>query len=257
MLSIWRPQATQYCGVIARRDALLLLAPPRCHSVPGVSISEPAGMITLFEIGVVFDRHLLAVDEGVVEARADRPVAAPGVAAGDDLGGAIGVGELVDRPERAHAVRRTRPRHLVEAVVEVQRLRVLARVRVDRQACAQHEVGAEDLLADVEHQRVRGEIGEHRALGQQRVDALAVVALEVVAAHQLALQVRRQRVADRFDLRRRQQRRNDHVAVVVELLEQTWQWRVGWRVLEHAVCPCGALRSHLIRNLSSAFIRAP
>jgi Zn-finger nucleic acid-binding protein len=69
---------------------------------------------------------------------------------------------------------------------EVQRLRVLARVRVDRQARAQHEVGAEHVFAHVEHQRVRGEVGEHRALGQQRVDALAFVAFKVVAAHLLA-----------------------------------------------------------------------
>ena len=44
--SIWRSQASQYWGVMARRGAALRLAPPRCQRVPMNTTTDPAGMIT-------------------------------------------------------------------------------------------------------------------------------------------------------------------------------------------------------------------
>jgi hypothetical protein len=72
------------------------------------------------------------------------------MAAGDELGGAIGLGEVVDRPDHADADRRPRPALAVEAVVGMDRLRRLAGFERNGVAGREQEVGLQE-RADQRH----------------------------------------------------------------------------------------------------------
>ena len=66
-------------------------------------------------------------------------------------------------------------------VVDVHLLGRLAGQQVDRQVGREQGVGLEDLVEDRHHPRVLDELGDRRCLGQERVDAVGLEALEVVA----------------------------------------------------------------------------
>ena len=161
----------------------------------------------------------------------------PPMAARDDLGRPVVGREVVDGPEGADPIGRPWPRHGIEAVVEVQGLLGFARVGVDRQAGREHEVRPQHGFADVQHTRVGRQLGEHRTLGEQGIDPFAAGALEIVAPVPLPLQPGRQRGPDRLHGGRREQARQDHVALLVQVLQQDWRRRRGVAVLQHRYRP--------------------
>ena len=81
---------------------------------------------------------------------------------------------------------------------------------------------------------LRGEkMGRNDFEGYESERVYALMAKSPVFAD-LAAQVGRERVLDRTHLGWRQQRRDDHVAVFVELPQQLRQWCVVGAVVEHA-----------------------
>ena len=121
------------------------------------------------------------------------------MAAGHDERGAVVLGEVVERPHRVEHHLLVRPRDRVHDVVAVQALRRLPRTDVDAHRSAQLVVH-EHLIEHAEQQRIGGQLVEAADLGEQRVDPLGDVPLEVVAPERVHLAERRQLVLQRRDL---------------------------------------------------------
>jgi len=94
--------------------------------------------------------------------------------------------EVVDGQHHADAERRARTRHLVEAVVGVQRLRRLAGIDADRLGRAEQEVRLQEAADQGEQPLVGGKSLKDAAAAHQRVDAFGRKAFETVAAAMLA-----------------------------------------------------------------------
>jgi hypothetical protein len=101
--------------------------------------------------------------------------------------------ERVHREDEAQADGVTRAGDAVERVVGVERLRRLGRQDVDRLRRRQQVVRLEERIAQRQHQRMLDQRGEDRGASHQRVDALRAVALEVVAAVELGVEIGRER----------------------------------------------------------------
>ena len=98
-------QPGQYCGVMMRRGASDLLAPPRCHSVPFASIRDPAGMTTFMASSRApgsssTSRTVLSPKLAFKGGAVDK-VFRPQMTAGNDFRGAVSLGCIVKRPEGA------------------------------------------------------------------------------------------------------------------------------------------------------------
>ena len=106
----------------------------------------------------------------------------PAMATRDDPGGAVGLDrEVVERPHRVHDDVREVARQRVHAGVVVEDLRLLAGTDLDARRRRQLVV-LEHPVEHAEEQRVDRSGVEGARLGEQRVDAPRVVALEVVSA---------------------------------------------------------------------------
>ena len=129
----------------------------------------------------------------------------------------LSLGEVVERPHRVEHHLLVRPRDRVHDVVAVQALRRLARTDVDAHRSAQLVVH-EHLVEHAEQQRIGGQLVEAAGLGEQRVDPLGDVPLEVVAPERVHLPVRRQLVLQRRDLGVVDEPLDDHAPLPVEQL---------------------------------------
>ena len=104
--------------------------------------------------------------------RAGRSRATVGeVRAGDDPGGAVGLGEVGERPHRVAHRRRVRLGDRHELVVGVDRLRGLAGADGDRRQRRDQAAGVEHALDDRQHVGVHRHPCEDVAVHQQVVDA--------------------------------------------------------------------------------------
>ena len=140
-------------------------------------------------------------------------VGPPEVGARDHLGGPVALREVVEGPDGADAHHAPRARHPYVGVVEVPALSGLAGMDLDREARRQAVVGRQQLVEEREHDGMLDDARHRRRLGEQRVDALGMEALEVVAPHQLAAQPGRKGRLDLADIALRDQVRGDHIAV--------------------------------------------
>ena len=144
----------------------------------------------------------------------------PQMASRDDFGGAVLFGRVVDRPERADAKGRARPRNPGSAVVEVPGLHGFAGMQIDRKQSRQQAALAEFGFDKGHGERMDDELREDRRLGQQGIDPVGFGAFKIVAAEQIARQMRRQRRADFSDAVGSQNAFEDQVAAAVELFLQ-------------------------------------
>ena len=110
----------------------------------------------------------------------------PAVGAGDDLGRAIVLGEVVERPDCADPHHRSGALDPHVVVVGVPALGRLARVHLDGEAGRESVVRRQQLVDHREHVGMLDDACHGWGLGEQCVDTLRPKALEVVAAHQLA-----------------------------------------------------------------------
>ena len=107
---------------------------------------------------------------------------APQVAAGDDLGGAIGPSKLIYRGDQAVADGRAGAAQAIEAVVRVQPLGGLAGLDGDGLTGGEQQARQQYPVEDRHQPGVVGEALEHLGAGDQGIDALSGEALEGVAA---------------------------------------------------------------------------
>src|SRR5262249_46650501 len=128
--------------------------------------------------------------------------------------------EVVEGPDRTHPDHRARPRAWHVRVVGVPGLRRLAGVDLDREARREPVVRREEPIEDGEDLRVLDDARDGRGLRRERVDALALQTLELVAALQPARQPRLERSLALRDLARRDQVRRDRVAVAPDRLRE-------------------------------------
>ncbi len=168
-----RSQAATYSRITPSRGRSVVLAPPPCQMLPDVERDRPC-------------RHL-GVGDLVAPGRSPPD---PAVAPGDEPGGAVGFGEVVQRPHRVeHDVGVVR-REGVDALVLVEHLRPLAGADLD--AGRRRElVVPEQPVEHAEQQRMQRRGVEGPRLGEQRVDPLGAVPLELVAAHAASTRARR------------------------------------------------------------------
>ena len=117
----------------------------------------------------------------------------------------------------ADAKRRAGPRNLGAAVVEVPGLHGLARMQIDREHGRQQAALAEFGFDKGHGERMDRELGEDRRFRQQGIDAVGFGAFKIVAAEQIARQMRRQRRADFSDAIGRKNAFEDQVTAAVEL----------------------------------------
>ncbi len=167
------------------------------HDVPGVEGHAPG-------------RHLGVHHRLVLGRVAPR---LPPVAALDEPGGAVGLGEVVEGPHRVDHHLTVRLGQRVDAVVPVQDLRRLARPDLDARGCRQLVV-AEQGVEHAQQHRVDGQVVEGPGLAEQVVDALRAVALEVVAARGRGVEHPGEVVADRGDAAAVEHALADHHAVL-------------------------------------------
>src|SRR5215471_1194926 len=150
--------------------------------------------------------------------RARNGLVVPEMAARNDLGRAVQLGCVVDRPESADAKRQPWPWDLRAAVVEMPRLHCLAGLQVDREQRRQQAALAQLRLDECQYKRMHHETCKHRRFCQQRVDAIGLHAFKIVTALEIACQMRRQRGADFGDTVLQQNTLKDQVTAAVELV---------------------------------------
>jgi hypothetical protein len=158
-----------------------------------------------------------AVEVGGLQRARDRHVV-PQMAFRNDFGAAIDLGSVVDRPERADAEGRARPRQPDAAVVEMPRLRGLAGLQIDRQQRRQQAARSEFRFGKGQCQGMDREFRKQWRLRQQGIDPVGLQALEIVAAGEITRQMRRQRGANFGDTIGGEHPFEDQVAAAVEFL---------------------------------------
>ena len=190
---------TQPDAILRRDDQARLVRPVGAAAVPQRSLGDRQRSrrhgqldgvrpVAVFMIGLIGEVRRLH--------RALDILSVPEMASRNDFGGAVLFGRIVDRPERADAKRGPWPRHLGAAVVEVPGLHGLAGMQVDREQRRQQATLAEFGFDKGQGERMDRELGEDRRFRQQRIDPVGLGAFKIVAAEQIARQMRRQRRAD-------------------------------------------------------------
>src|SRR4051794_17794281 len=114
------------------------------------------------------------------------------------------LGGVVDRPERADAERGPWPGNFCASIVGVPRLYGFAGMKVDREHGRKQAGMAELGFGKRQRQRVNCKLRKNRRFGQQRIYTVRLFALEIVAALEVAREIRSKRRADLGDLSVRQ-----------------------------------------------------
>src|SRR5690349_13022777 len=147
----------------------------------------------------------------------------PQMASGNHFRAAVRLGGIVDRPERADTERRPRARQPRAAIVSMPGLYRLAWMQVDGEEGRQEATRPKLGFDEGKYERMDDEFGEQRRLCKQRIDAIGLQSLEIVTALQVAIEMRRERGADRRDLFGRQHALEDHEAAAVEFVPPVLQ----------------------------------